>query len=148
MHEILKDGSLDPEDLEDFKEYFSLMSCELARCRDIISGLLSFSRQSEIEYKDVDLNEMLIHLVIEFPRRFVTPSAPDVLYATPAVVFIRAHFIQGALHPPATKTGLKAHHIVSRNDEFGKFGRSGQFTINHVAKDIVMLINHPPAKGT
>ena len=59
MQEILRDGSPDPQDLENFKEYLSLMSRELARCGDIISGLLSFSRQSEIEYKDVDLNEIL-----------------------------------------------------------------------------------------
>ena len=35
------------------------MSKELERCGNIVSGLLSFSRESTIEYKDIDLNEVL-----------------------------------------------------------------------------------------
>jgi signal transduction histidine kinase len=35
------------------------MTSELERCGNIISGLLSFSRHSGIEYKNTDLNEVL-----------------------------------------------------------------------------------------
>ncbi|MBW1766018.1 MAG: PAS domain-containing protein [Deltaproteobacteria bacterium] len=59
MQEILKEGTPGPDDLKKFQYYLSLMSSELERCGNIISGLLSFSRQSSMEYKDVDLNEVL-----------------------------------------------------------------------------------------
>jgi signal transduction histidine kinase len=35
------------------------MSRELERCGNIVSGLLSFSRESKVEYLDLDLNEVL-----------------------------------------------------------------------------------------
>jgi two-component system NtrC family sensor kinase len=59
MHDILDEGELSSENVEKFKKYVSLMSTELERCGNIISGLLSFSRQSDIATKDVDLNEIL-----------------------------------------------------------------------------------------
>jgi len=45
--------------LKDFQHYLSLMSKELERCGNIISGLLSFSRESSREFKSIDLNELL-----------------------------------------------------------------------------------------
>ncbi len=59
MLEILEEGSPDPEKLEDFKSHLSLMSTELERCGNIVSGLLSFSRESSIEYKQIDINEVI-----------------------------------------------------------------------------------------
>lgn len=59
MEDMLKEGEPDAEDLEKFKRFLSLMSNELERCGNIISGLLSFSRQSNREYTRIDLNEVL-----------------------------------------------------------------------------------------
>ncbi len=59
MQDILNEGDPSAEDLERFKHYLSMMSKELERCGNIVSGLLSFSRQSEMAFKDVDLNEVL-----------------------------------------------------------------------------------------
>jgi signal transduction histidine kinase len=59
MQDILGEGELSAENVEKFKKYVSLMSTELERCGNIISGLLSFSRQSELAPKDIDLNEIL-----------------------------------------------------------------------------------------
>ena len=47
------------DELTQFKSYLSLMSRELERCGSIISGLLSFSRESKLEYLDLDLSEIL-----------------------------------------------------------------------------------------
>ena len=49
--------------MQKFQDHLSLMSSELERCGNIISGLLSFSRQTEIEYKDMDLNEVLEQVI-------------------------------------------------------------------------------------
>lgn len=60
MRTILEENPL-PEktDLAQFKEYLGLMCSELERCGRIVSGLLSFARESTMERKEVDLNETL-----------------------------------------------------------------------------------------
>ncbi|HID19313.1 TPA: PAS domain-containing protein, partial [Candidatus Bathyarchaeota archaeon] len=63
MQEILEEGEPGPEELEKFKKYLSLMYRELVRCGNIVSGLLSFSRQKESKYRDVDLNEILDQVI-------------------------------------------------------------------------------------
>jgi len=64
MQEVLNEGDPSSKDLEQFKKHLALMSKELERCGNIVSGLLSFSREysleyKELEYKDIDLNEIL-----------------------------------------------------------------------------------------
>ncbi|MDH3881539.1 MAG: ATP-binding protein, partial [Desulfobacteraceae bacterium] len=59
MQEILAEGKPSQKDLEQFKKHLSFMSKELERCGNIISGLLSFARESPREYKEIDLNEVL-----------------------------------------------------------------------------------------
>ncbi|MBU0769292.1 MAG: PAS domain-containing protein [Proteobacteria bacterium] len=59
MQDMLAEGKPSPKDLEQFKKYLSFMSKELERCGNIVSGLLSFARESPREYKEIDLNEVL-----------------------------------------------------------------------------------------
>jgi len=59
MQKILAEGSPEGEDLEQLKQIASLMSDELDRCGNIVSGLLSFSRESSMETCAFDLNEVL-----------------------------------------------------------------------------------------
>ncbi|MEJ2097205.1 MAG: ATP-binding protein [Deltaproteobacteria bacterium] len=59
MHKILDDETLNEQTADKFKDYLKLMSSELERCGAIVSGLLSFSRQIPLEYKIVDLNDIL-----------------------------------------------------------------------------------------
>jgi len=59
MEKTLERSQLGPDDLEEFRTYLPLMTSELERCGNIISGLLSFSRHSGIEYRSTDLNEVL-----------------------------------------------------------------------------------------
>jgi len=56
---MLDEGELDSEGTEKLKKYISLMCSELERCGGIVSSLLSFSRQKEMVYRDVDLNDIL-----------------------------------------------------------------------------------------
>ena len=59
MEEIMDEGEPGPNNLEQFRIYLSLMSGELERCGEIVSGLLSFSRESPTAFKHIDLNEIL-----------------------------------------------------------------------------------------
>lgn len=67
MQEILGEGEVSSEDLEQCKNHLSIMSEELDRCGKIVSGLISFSRESSLEFKDVDLNDV-VNAVIELTR--------------------------------------------------------------------------------
>ncbi len=64
MQEILAEKELNSEDLEQFKKHLTLMSSELERCGNIVSGLLSFSREDSKEYRDIDLNETLLAAIL------------------------------------------------------------------------------------
>ena len=59
MQDILAEGKPSSEDIERFKRHLSFMSKELERCGNIVSGLLSFSRETPKEFKEIDLNDVL-----------------------------------------------------------------------------------------
>jgi len=59
MQEILAEGYPTEENLEKFRHFLSLMSTELERCGNIVSGLLSFSRETQLEYKHLNFNDVL-----------------------------------------------------------------------------------------
>lgn len=65
MENTLQKGKPTKKTLEEFKGHLSLMSGELERIGKIVSGLLSFARQSEAGWNPVDVDEILdqvIHL--------------------------------------------------------------------------------------
>jgi two-component system NtrC family sensor kinase len=59
MQDILAEGNPSPEKLGQFKEFLTIMSSELERCGAIITGLLSFSREYPLAYKDIMFNDIL-----------------------------------------------------------------------------------------
>ena len=59
MQEILAEGDPAPERLEKFKEFLTIMSSELERCGNIVTGLLSFSRDCPLAYKNIIFNEII-----------------------------------------------------------------------------------------
>jgi len=86
MQEILAVKEPNSEDLEQFKKHLAHMSSELERCGNIVSGLLSFSRQNSGGYNDIDLNEVL-YAVINLTRHkmelggveLITDISPELL---------------------------------------------------------------------
>lgn len=59
MQDILAEGNPTPENLEKFKGFLTIMSSELERCGNIISGLLSFSHEYPLAYKNIVFNDIL-----------------------------------------------------------------------------------------
>ncbi len=59
MADMVRDGETGPADMERFKEYLSHMTRELERCGNIVSGLLTFSREAPQSFVQVDVNEVL-----------------------------------------------------------------------------------------
>jgi len=56
---IIDEGSVNRQELERFSRYLDLMETETRRTSRIVSNLLSFSRQSKMDLKPVDLNRLL-----------------------------------------------------------------------------------------
>ena len=50
MQNTLEEGDPNKEDLDKFRKFLSLMCDELERCGNIISGLLSFSREPALGF--------------------------------------------------------------------------------------------------
>jgi len=59
IQESLTQGPPAAEELKKLRRIVSLMSDELERCGNIVSGLLSFSREHPMEYTDLNLNDIL-----------------------------------------------------------------------------------------
>lgn len=59
MIKIMGRGTLDGEHAEKFQRYLNLVESETGRCSRIVSNLLAFSRKSETEFREMDLNELM-----------------------------------------------------------------------------------------
>jgi two-component system NtrC family sensor kinase len=59
MQSMLSKGKPTPSELEEFRHYLTLMCRELERCGTIVSGLLSFARESVMEAREIELKEVI-----------------------------------------------------------------------------------------
>jgi PAS domain S-box-containing protein len=59
MIKILKRDALEKEQLQKFSKYLDVVESETGRCSKIVSNLLAFSRKSELEFTEIDVNELL-----------------------------------------------------------------------------------------
>ncbi|MDY6971550.1 MAG: ATP-binding protein [Thermodesulfobacteriota bacterium] len=59
MKRIIGDGGIEQNDIDEFSRYLDLMETETRRTSRIVSNLLAFSRQSKIELKRLDLNQIV-----------------------------------------------------------------------------------------
>ncbi|MBG0778642.1 MAG: HAMP domain-containing histidine kinase [Desulfotignum balticum] len=67
MLDMLYAGRPEDDQLSQFKDHLTLMSSELERCGNIVSGMLFFARESGLEHQHIDLNEVL-HAVLTLTR--------------------------------------------------------------------------------
>jgi two-component system NtrC family sensor kinase len=56
---VSRSSTVTAENLEKFERYLDLVQSETSRCSRIVSNLLAFSRQSRLEFSEVDINELL-----------------------------------------------------------------------------------------
>jgi len=67
--EALRDRAGDPElqkvpSFEDFPEYLETINREIFRCKDILKGLLDFSRPSTGTFREIDINELIKEVIL------------------------------------------------------------------------------------
>jgi two-component system NtrC family sensor kinase len=61
---FLEEGPPGAESLQEFQRYLCLISDESARCGQIVSNLLSFSRQSKVERRLFNINDVIRSVVL------------------------------------------------------------------------------------
>ena len=59
MNRIMEGGTLQQNEVEQFKQYLGLMETETRRISRIVSNLLAFSRHSKMEFGSVKLNQLI-----------------------------------------------------------------------------------------
>jgi len=59
MIKILNRDSISEGQIEKFKRYLNIVESETDRCSKIVSNLLAFSRKSKLEFKEININELL-----------------------------------------------------------------------------------------
>ena len=91
MENILTKGPPTSNDLEEFKEFLSLMTPELERCGNIVSGLLSFSRETALEYKGINLNEVLEAVIALTRHKLELQGIKLIKHLYPEVLWIRGN---------------------------------------------------------
>ncbi|MFC1857150.1 response regulator [Thermodesulfobacteriota bacterium] len=56
---LSRNDSLTPQKIEKFQRYLTLVESETSRCSSIVSNLLAFSRKSEMQFREVNIGELL-----------------------------------------------------------------------------------------
>lgn len=59
MEEMISKEYLEKKEIEKFRIFLPHMTRELERCGQIVSGLLAFSRESPLEFMEVDINSII-----------------------------------------------------------------------------------------
>jgi PAS domain S-box-containing protein len=59
MIKVIGRGHLEPGQVEKFNKYLTMVENETSRCSKIVSNLLAFSRKSETEFKEIDLEDLV-----------------------------------------------------------------------------------------
>jgi two-component system NtrC family sensor kinase len=91
MENTLAKGPPTSNDLEEFKDYLSLMTPELERCGKIVSGLLSFSRESVLEYASINLNEVLEAVIALIHHKLELQSIKLATHLYPGLLWVRGN---------------------------------------------------------
>jgi signal transduction histidine kinase len=91
MEDILAKDQPTTNDLEEFKEYLSMMTPELERCGNIVSGLLSFSRETALEYKSINLNEVLEAVIALTHHKLKLQSIKLATHLYPGVLWVQGN---------------------------------------------------------
>jgi two-component system NtrC family sensor kinase len=64
MLRTLDEDQLEAEQLEEFRRYLELVAHESSRCGQIVSNLLSFARQKEMERRPVEINDIIRSVIL------------------------------------------------------------------------------------
>lgn len=127
MQNILQQDKPSREDMKKFNKFLSLMSNELERCGNIVSGLLSFSREPPPAKTTIDLNDILqavislTHHKMELQSiRLITKLSPSPLLAMGDAGSLKQCFLNLIFNSIEAMPDGGRLQIVSKKNKSGK----------------------------
>ena len=89
MQEMVKHDQIDPADMTKFREYLDIMSNELDRCGNIVSGLLSFSRETPLSFIDINMNDVINAVISLVSHKIELQNIKLTVDLAPGILLIR-----------------------------------------------------------
>jgi two-component system NtrC family sensor kinase len=124
MQRVMEEGSLSEKDSDQFREYLKLMESETRRISRIVSNLLTFSRQSKMEIRGLDINQLIektlflnanllkIHSITV--EKNLDPNLPDLLGSEDQLQQVFMNLISNAAEAIEAADGRRVLTIGSR----------------------------------
>jgi two-component system NtrC family sensor kinase len=124
MQRVMEEGSLSEKDSDQFREYLKLMESETRRITRIVSNLLTFSRQSKMEIRGLDINQLIektlflnanllkIHSITV--EKNLDPNLPDLLGSEDQLQQVFMNLISNAAEAIEAADGRRVLTIGSR----------------------------------
>jgi len=124
MQRVMEEGSVCEKDSDHFRQYLKLMEAETRRISRIVSNLLTFSRQSKMELRGLDINQLIektlflnanllkIHS-ITVEKKF-DPNLPDLIGSEDQLQQVFMNLISNAAEAIEAADGRRLLSIASR----------------------------------
>jgi two-component system NtrC family sensor kinase len=136
---IIQEESIEDKSISRFSEYLSLMETETRRISQIVSNLLAFSRQSRMEMKSLNLNQLIDKTLllsanllkiegVKVEKR-LDPNIPDLVGSEDRLQQVFMNFISNAAEVMETNGGgvlrIATEHSLQEGKVFVSFKDTG-----------------------
>jgi len=124
MQRVMEEGSVREKDSDNFRQYLKLMEAETRRISRIVSNLLAFSRQSKMELRGLDINQLIektlflnanllkIHSIMV--EKNLDPNLPDLMGSEDQLQQVFMNLISNAAEAIEAADGRRLLSIGTR----------------------------------
>jgi signal transduction histidine kinase len=150
---IIQEEPIKDKAISRFSEYLSLMETETRRISQIVSNLLAFSRQSRMEMKSLDLNQLIDKTLllsanllkidgVKVQKR-LDPNLPDLVGSEDRLQQVFMNFISNAAEVMETNGGGVLDIATEHSLQEGKIFVSFQDTGTGIASENLTRVFEP-----
>jgi PAS domain S-box-containing protein len=150
---IIQEESIEDEAISGFSEYLSLMETETRRISQIVSNLLAFSRQSKMEMKSLNLNQLIDKTLllsanllkidgVKVEKR-LDPNLPDLVGSEDRLQQVFMNFISNAAEVMETNGGGVLNIATEQSLQEGKIFVSFKDTGTGIASENLSRLFEP-----
>jgi PAS domain S-box-containing protein len=150
---IIHEESIKDKGISRFSEYLSLMETETRRISQIVSNLLAFSRQSKMEMKSLNLNQLIDKTLllsanllkidgVKVDKR-LDPNLPDLVGSEDRLQQVFMNFISNAAEVMETNGGGVLNIATEHSLQEGKIFVSFQDTGTGIASENLTRVFEP-----
>ena len=136
---IIEEGRIREKEMDHFTQYLNLMEMETRRISQIVSNLLAFSRQSKMEMRSLDLNQLvektlllnanLLKINGVKVRKKLDPNLPDLVGSEDQLQQVFMNFVSNAAEIMEANGGgllsVETKHLLKEGKIFVSFNDTG-----------------------